>query len=591
MALRLEPSHTMPEPGLVRRWAISIVMGLALCLAHPSIIRAENDEQGISKPITVVGGGNWNIPPFEFVDKDGKPTGFNVELVQAVAKAVGRSVEYQTGENWRELQRNMENGDIDVFAGFLYSQKRAKEYEFSNPHTQYNYAVFARRGTPPIHAVSELRGKEIVITATSSALKGILNQQGIKTVVLDGTVPSVLQLVASGKYDYASVGYLPGVYLARELKLTKLVPLTQNVASFQICFAVKKGNTALLADLNRGLAIVNKTGQYQAIYEKWFVVPDPAVVKWKIWLKYGLIAVIPLHLILFGTLLWSNTLKRQVAKRTKSLTTALHELQLHQKQLLQADKMAALGTLISGVAHEINNPNGLILISIPTLVDAYKDTSHILEEYYREHGDFTMGGLPYSRMKVEIPRILEDMQGGAQRIKRIVYDLKDFARRDDTGNKELLDFNTTVQAAVRLADLSIRKATDSFVAEYGEGLPRVWGNAQRIEQVVINLLINSCQALPDTSRSIRLSTSYNREAGTVVLSLSDEGVGIDPEHMSQLMDPFFTTKQDHGGTGLGLSVSSKIVRDHNGTLTFDSLPGEGTTVTLSLDIVKEELMT
>ena len=115
--------------------------------------------------------------------------------------------------------------------------------------------------------------------------------------------------------------------------------------------------------------------------------------------------------------------------------------------------------MAAGLAHEVNNPNGLILLNLPILKDVYGDALETLEERYREQGDFQLGGLPYSRMRQEVPHMLEDMSEGAARIKRIVEDLKDYARQDTEARKEPFDLNSVAQAALRLVDTSIRKAT------------------------------------------------------------------------------------------------------------------------------------
>jgi polar amino acid transport system substrate-binding protein len=343
------------------------------------------------------------------------------------------------------------------------------------------------------------------------------------------------------------------------------------------------------------LAILKKTGQYDLIYNKWLGVLDPPEITWRHLLKFGAVVVLPLVLLLSGFALWSRTLHRQVALRTTDLTREIterrhaeDELRLNQQQLVQADKMAALGVLVSGVAHEINNPTGLILLEVPTLKRAYADTSRILERYYQENGDFTCGGLPYSRMREELPRSLDKLQEAGKRIKRIVEDLKDFARQGDSACDEIVDLNAVAQAAVRLVEPSIRKATTCFSTGYGEQLPPIRGNTQRIEQVLVNLILNACQALPDTNHCIQLTTGYDPACGTVFFRLRDEGSGISPEHLARLTDPFFTTKRDQGGTGLGLSVSAGIVKEHGGTLEFESIPGSETTVTLTLPTVTKE---
>jgi polar amino acid transport system substrate-binding protein len=403
------------------------------------------------------------------------------------------------------------------------------------------------------------------------------------------TPADALRLLASGKHDYAVLAMLPGMYIIREHKLSNLVPVAKSISTQKYCYAVKKGNEELLARFNEGLAILKKTGQYQEIYDRWLGVLGPPKVAWEKVVWYGAIVLGPLLLILAGTVVWSRMLQQRVARRTEELALevverkrALDELKLHQDKLIQADKMASLGILVAGVAHEINNPNGLILLNMPILREVYQDTEEVLEERFAKQGDFTLGGLPYSRMRDEVPHLLEEMQEGANRIKRIVEELKDFARQDNSAAVDTVDFNAVVKAAVRLVDSSLRSSTNRFEAQYAASLPLILGNAQRIEQVVVNLLLNACQALPDMEHGIFLSTFSDPAAEIVVMTLVDEGTGIAPEHIARLTDPFFTTKRESGGTGLGLSVSATIVKEHSGVLTFESTPGSGTTVTLTL---------
>jgi polar amino acid transport system substrate-binding protein len=151
-----------------------------------------------------------------------------------------------------------------------------------------------------------------------------------------------------------------------------------------------------------------------------------------------------------------------------------------------------------------------------------------------------------------------------------------------------VDLNAVIRAAARLLDARIRKATRRFELALAEPLPSIRGNAQRIEQIVVNLILNACEALPDAQRAVRVATEPDRQAGVIRVTVQDEGTGISPENLARLTDPFFTTKRDQGGTGLGLSVSATIVKEHGGTLEFRSSPGAGTTVVLTLPIATEE---
>lgn len=573
-------------------WGIRLIMFGVLSLLCP--LNGEAGEASKKIPSVVIVGGDRDYPPYEFIDKDGHPAGYNVELTKAIAEVMGMKVEFRLG-GWSEMRTALQSGKVDVLQGMSYSEERAREVDFSLPHTIVNHAIFARLDSPMVNSLDELAGKEVALHR-SGIMHDYLVQKGFTgKLVLTETPADALRQLAAGKCDYAIVAIVPGMYIIRELKLTNLIPVVRNVAAHRYCYAVDKGNEELLSRFNEGLAILKKTGQYEAIYNKWLGVLEPPEVSWRQLAKFSAIVVGPLVLLLGGFALWSRTLHRQVALRTADLTREIaerrhaeDELRLNQQQLVQADKMAALGVLVSGVAHEINNPNGLILLDIPILKRAHKDTARILEEYSHEYGDFSLGGVPYTEMREEIPRIHEEMLEGAKRIKRIVNDLKDFARRDDAADKGIVDVNAVVQTALRLVDPTIRKATNNFTFDYEQGLPKVWGNAQRIEQVVVNLLLNACQALPDGDRGIVLTTRYDPETERVVLKVRDEGIGIAPEHLSRLTDPFFTTKRDSGGTGLGLSVSAGIVKEHGGTLAFDSAPGAGTTVTLSLPVAKEE---
>lgn len=577
--------RTHTYSGLIRQAAFVLLVLLELCLNPDPALAVEME---VASPTAIVIGGDRDYPPYEFLDKDGKPAGYNVDLTRAIADVMGMQVVFRFG-GWSDIRSALMNGSVNVLQGISYSEERTKILAFSPPHTIINHAVFARKDSPPVSTLEELRGKQIIVFE-DGIMHDYLKSLGFgKNLILTDTPADALRLLASGKHDYAVLAMLPGMYIIRELKLSNLVPVAKSISTQRYCYAVKKGDEELLARFNEGLAILKKTGQYQEIYDRWLGVLGPPKVAWEKVLWYGGMVLGPLLLILAGTVLWSRSLQKRVAQRTEELALevterkrALDELKLHQDKLIQADKMASLGILVAGVAHEINNPNGLILLNMPILREVYQDAEEILETRYQDQGEFTLGGLPYSRMRTEVPCMLEDMQEGANRIKRIVEELKDFARQDTTAATDMVDFNRIVQAAVRLVDSSIRAATSRFETNYAPDLPQIQGNGQRIEQVVVNLLLNACQALTDQERGITLETLYEPMGKNVVLRLADQGSGIAPEHLSHLTDPFFTTKRETGGTGLGLSVSASIVKEHNGSLDFESDPGCGTTVTLKL---------
>lgn len=252
-----------------------------------------------------------------------------------------------------------------------------------------------------------------------------------------------------------------------------------------------------------------------------------------------------------------------------------------------ASRLASLGELSAGVAHEINNPNAMILLNTPVLQRAFEASRPILEEHCRQNGDFDLGGMAYSELLNEVPTLFVGITDSAERIRRIVDDLKDFVREESHEPAEVLILNEAVKTAARLAGGAIKKATDDFSIRYGENLSPVRGERQKIEQVLVNLIMNACQALPDRSRGISVTTAFDPSREANIVTVRDAGVGIETRHLSSIADPFFTTKRESGGTGLGLSISTRIVKKYGGSLVFDSTPGKGTTVILALPIAQE----
>lgn len=255
-----------------------------------------------------------------------------------------------------------------------------------------------------------------------------------------------------------------------------------------------------------------------------------------------------------------------------------------QQQILQADKMATIGILAAGIAHEINNPNNYILLNGKIISKVWNDISPMLQKYFEDNGDFSLAGMPYTKAKDKIGRLISGVSDGAMRIQRIIQSLKDFARYDQGAFENNINLNYIVESAIVIVQNLINKSTNRFSVKYGKGIPKIRGNSQQLEQVIINLITNSCQALEIREKGLFISTDYDKTSENVSIEVKDEGVGISPENLKYILDPFFTTKRDSGGTGLGLSVSYNIIKNHGGEIDFSSRPGIGTTVRLTIPV-------
>jgi len=259
------------------------------------------------------------------------------------------------------------------------------------------------------------------------------------------------------------------------------------------------------------------------------------------------------------------------------------------EELTQAGRLIALGELVSGVAHEINNPNNVVLLNATSLSQLFDRMLPILDKHYEANADFCIGPRKYEEVRAELPCLVQEIREASERITSLVMELENFARRHPVEFSEEVNVNRVAESAVRLVGLQ-KAAKHRISANYSEVAPRVRGNFQQLEQVLVNVLQNAAHALPETGEDagIHVETVYSPGAKSVLISIRDEGKGIPAEDLPKICDPFFTTRRNEGGTGLGLSVSSHIVREHGGHLGFESTPGEGTTVTVTLPIAGQE---
>lgn len=262
---------------------------------------------------------------------------------------------------------------------------------------------------------------------------------------------------------------------------------------------------------------------------------------------------------------------------------------LHEQQMIRADKMITLGHLVSGVAHEINNPNQFIMSNVVPLRRIIMDGLPILEKYFAEHGDFLVGGREFSVRRTQVDSMFENIVEGSKRIAAIVDDLREYAGGGVPTKTDRVDINRVVRSAISLLGNMLKKATSDLVVDFAENLPPVDGRSQRLEQVVINLLQNACHAVEGDRSEIAVSTRFVPETDTVVIEVRDAGVGIDPEDLPHVTDPFFTTKRQSGGIGLGLPISSQIIAEHGGVLDFASTSGQGTTATVRLPVAPADV--
>lgn len=269
---------------------------------------------------------------------------------------------------------------------------------------------------------------------------------------------------------------------------------------------------------------------------------------------------------------------------TMAVLEDLTEQKKYEAELLQASKMAAIGELASGIAHEINNPNSFIMTNAQFLSEAWNDISRILIRHADEHADSSLAGLSLPEALESLPALLRGLEEGSFRIQKIVETIKDFYRQEDVSVKTPVEIRNVVETSIFMLENEIKKHTYQFHYTCEENLSPIMGRFHQLEQVIINIMMNALQALQSRNSAISLTVTHNRNENVIEITVSDQGVGMTRETMDRILDPFYTTRLDRGGTGLGLSISHKIIREHGGMLRFESQPGQGTSAIISLPI-------
>jgi two-component system NtrC family sensor kinase len=288
-----------------------------------------------------------------------------------------------------------------------------------------------------------------------------------------------------------------------------------------------------------------------------------------------------------------------VEEKERKLNSALIELENMQIQLIQSEKMASLGQLAAGVAHEINNPTGFISSNLKTLDDYQKDLNRLLAHYqkFRDDVKSASGTVPEQAwaataceiegieeeidigfLQADITDLIGECREGTDRIKKIVGDLKHFAHPGQDKVQDT-DINRELESTLNVVNNEL-KYKAKVIKELNP-LPIIKANPQQLNQVFVNILVNAAQAI-EKCGEIRIKTRHILD--NVQVDISDTGCGIAEENLAKIFDLFFTTKAVGKGTGLGMHIEYNIIKKHQGDIRVQSCPGEGTTFSICLPV-------
>lgn len=294
------------------------------------------------RPLVV--GGDRNFPPFEFLDEKGRPAGYNVDLTRAIAREMGLNVEIRLGQ-WPERMEALKTGKIDVLQGLFYSPSRDLNFDFTQAHTVSHYVAVVRKGEGPApESIDALMDKHIVVEK-ADILHDFAIENGLeKQISLVDDQEIALRELVDGRHDCALVSRVTAFYLIEKHSWANLVLGKKPLLASEYCYAAAKGQKALLAQFGEGLKTLENIGEYRRIYDKWLSVYKEEGPSFLTALRYSALVIIPLMVILLVAFIWTLTLRRQVAAKTKALQESLDRF----RYVFEAVNVGKSMTLLTG---------------------------------------------------------------------------------------------------------------------------------------------------------------------------------------------------------------------------------------------------
>lgn len=326
-------------------------------------------------------------------------------------------------------------------------------------------------------------------------------------------------------------------------------------------------------------------------------------------------AVLLLLLAIAGYLIWrsyhkikrvNQSLEKRVAERTATLSNALERLKESQTHLVQSEKMASLGQMVAGVAHEINTPLGYVKSNIELIQDLFIDIKSYtttttgliqllthqdvneseIEEKIQELAEKSDLFKTDDNITIELEGFIDESLSGLETINELVLSLKNFSRMD-TGTLENIDIHDCINSTLLVAKNKL-KGVVLIKKQFSKNIPKIKGASSQLNQVLLNLIVNASQAMPERDSMGTVTIRTLVENDYVLIKVLDNGKGMPESVLKKIFDPFYTTKPVGEGTGLGLSISYKIIQEHGGKLLVSSIENKGTQFTIALPVPKIE---
>ncbi|MFP4048235.1 MAG: transporter substrate-binding domain-containing protein, partial [Bacteroidales bacterium] len=555
----------------------------------------------------IIIGGDYNYPPYEYLDENGQTAGFNVELTKAIAEEIGMKVEIQLGP-WTEIREKLNKGHIDALQGIFYTPERDETFDMTPGHTNISYVIVSREDITLPEDLKDLKGQKFLVQ------KGdVIHDHASKAGLNDDAVPvetqqKALEMVSAGEYDYAVTSRALTYYLLENNGLDNLRTGKNNVLNADYCYGVKEGNTLLLSALSEGLSAIKATGEYREIYEQHLGIYEEPKFSFIDSLKYSLYVLIPLLVFLLASLTWSRMLNKKVQERTGELEKEVNERKnaeekLHElnKELIKRnEEIAAQNDKVQEKNTELQQMNKELEKAKQKAEESDKLKSAFLANMSHEIRTPMNGVMGFAEL-LKRPQLdgeeknhyIELIQKSGHRMLEIINNLFDISsieagqveiHKGETNVNEILD-----ELFLMFKPLAQEKKLSLTVYQdlpWKESL--ITTDGTKLSQILMNLINN---ALKYTKEG-KIDFGYTLENEAMLFYVKDTGIGIPKKFHSSIFDRFvqgeLAIAREYEGAGLGLSISKAYVEMLGGKIWVDSIPSQGSIFYFNIPYIPSE---
>lgn len=521
---------------------------------------------------TIYARGDYAYEPFEYIDKNGQNSGFNIELLERIAQIMGLDIRIELGP-WEEVRTQLESGKIDLLPGMYKTMERDKLVDFSIPHFISSYGIFSKHDYD-IETLEDLRGKRIAVQLDDVGYDYLVEQGFSDNLVLTRNWEDIFTAVLDEKADLAVASLVQATRLFSDRDFHSLYRIGPIILQEKYCMAVKEGDAELLAALNEGLNILKSSGEYDRIYEKWFGVYEDAQIRSQRIIHNMRIALLLSMGIIALILLWSLLLRSQVRAKTKTIRQELMLKETAQQELQQALQQAKD---LKDRAEEADRKKSVFLASV----------SHELRTPL--HGVISTSRLLADTTLQEEQRVyLGLLQDAAAQLERLITDLLDLTRVS-TGRLSFNPGDFQLKNIKDWAEQTLRQTAEEkgldFICTIENPELYIRADKSRLTQLLINLVHNAIKYTEQGMVSIRI---YHADK-ILHVAVSDTGVGIPENERKNIFKTFYQIKQDRvdgsqGGLGLGLPIVHMIAKAMGGSIRHEHNKPRGSTFIMEIPV-------